>query len=193
MPLEARPGSQSERPTSIGQAYLAEARSTLQSSLGEITHCLDQLHDEDLGWSNHPSHNSIQNIILHLCGNVRQWIVSAVGGAPDCRDRPKEFSDRRAIPKAELIKILKQTVAEADAALAACLPERLLETKRVQGFQTTLLAAVFDSVSHFVGHTHQIVYITRLRLGDRYRFQWAPATPEQGAESSSPAVDGSGH
>jgi hypothetical protein len=57
----------------------------------------------------------------------------------------------------------------------------LLEPRRIQGFETTVLAALFDSVSHFVGHTHQIVYITRLRLGDAYRFQWVPATPEQGA------------
>jgi hypothetical protein len=57
----------------------------------------------------------------------------------------------------------------------------LLERRRIQGFETTVLAAIFDTVSHFVGHQHQIVYITRLRLGDAYRFQWAPATLEQGA------------
>jgi hypothetical protein len=58
---------------------------------------------------------------------------------------------------------------------------RLLEAIHVQGFDTTLLAAVFDSVSHFVGHTLQIVYITRLRVGDAYQFQWTPKSVEQGA------------
>jgi uncharacterized damage-inducible protein DinB len=182
MPIEA--GTETAgagSPESIGEAYLAEARGTLQSALGKIIHCLDQLADEDLQWRPHASHNSIQTIVLHLCGNVRQWIVSAVGGRPDTRDRPAEFAAREPIPKADLIDQLQRTVAEADAALAACKPASLLGRKRVQGFETTNLAAIFDSVGHFVGHTHQIVYITRLRLGDRYRFQWAPVTKEQGA------------
>jgi hypothetical protein len=45
----------------------------------------------------------------------------------------------------------------------------------------TALAAIFDSVPHFVGHTHKIVYITRSLLGDAYQFEWTPSTPEQGA------------
>ena len=125
--------------------------------------------------------NPAGNLCLHLCGNLGQWVASAIGGRPDTRDRKAEFAERRALPKRELIAQLRRTVAEADAALAACPVRELVQPIRVQGFDTTKLAAIFDSVSHFVGHTHQIVYITRLRLGDRYRFQWSPATKEQGA------------
>jgi hypothetical protein len=164
---------------SIGAAYLAEARHALAGALVKIAHCLDQLADEDVRWRPFESHNSIENIVLHLCGNLHQWITSAIGGAPDTRDRPAEFAERRAIPKAQLLARLRRSVAEADAALAACSTASLLTHKRVQGFDTTPLAAIFDSVSHFVGHTHQIVYITRLRLGEAYRFQWTP-TKEQG-------------
>ena len=182
MPVEAgTQAAEAGSPESIGEAYLAEARAALKSSLAKISHCLDQLADEDLWWRAHESHNSIQNIVLHLCGNVEQWITSAVGNKPDMRNRPAEFSDRRPIVKAELLEQLKRTLAEADAVLATCPSHSLLERKRVQGFETTKLSAIFDSVSHFVGHTHQIVYITRLRLGDRYRFQWSPTTKEQGA------------
>jgi hypothetical protein len=182
MPIEAQ-----DRPTdrhseaSIGSALLGAARTTLASSLTKIEHCLDQLGDEDVWWRQHESYNSIQNILLHLCGNVRQWIVHGVGGDPDVRHRVSEFSDRHPFAKAELLVRLRETLAEADGVLAAFSPERLLEPRRIQGFDTTVLAAIFDSVSHFVGHTHQIVYIARLRLGDRYRFQWQPANPEQGA------------
>lgn len=147
----------------------------------KIEHCLEQLRDDDLWWRQQASHNSIQNILLHLCGNVRQWIIHGVGGAADVRQRTTEFADRQPLAKAELLARLRETLAEADRALAAFPPERLLESRRIQGFDTTVLAAVFDSVSHFVGHTHQIVYITRLRLGDAYRFQWEPANAEQGA------------
>ena len=57
----------------------------------------------------------------------------------------------------------------------------LLEPRRIQGFETTGLAAIFDSVAHFKGHTQEIVHLTRMQLGDRYRFEWVPSTPEEGA------------
>src|SRR5205823_10006456 len=99
----------------------------------------------------------------------------------DVRNRALEFSDRQNRTKAELLAMLRETVNQCDRVLAACPAVRLLEKRRIQGFDTTVLSAIFDTASHFVGHQHQIVYITRLRLGDAYRFQWTPPTPEQGA------------
>jgi uncharacterized damage-inducible protein DinB len=180
MPIEAKAHAGGRGAAeSIGEAYLAEARATLAGAMAKIAHCLDQLSDEDLWWRPFEAHNSLENILLHLCGNLHQWITAAIGGAPDTRDRRAEFAERRSIAKAELLARLERAVAEADRALAACPVDTLLEAKRVQGFDTTRLAAIFDSVSHFVGHTHQVVYITRLRLGEAYRFQFTP-TKEQG-------------
>ena len=182
MPIETQKSSpDSHGKPSIGAAFLNESRQMLAGSMKKIVNCLDQLRDEDLWWRQHESHNSIQNIMLHLCGNVRQWIVHAVGDEPDLRHRPTEFADRQPLAKVELIKKLTETLNQADDALADLPPDRLLERRRIQGFDTTILAAIFDSVSHFVGHTHQIVYITRLRLGDAYLFQWTPADAEHGA------------
>jgi hypothetical protein len=181
MPIEAGTSTTSALDPSIGAAYLAEARATLAGARRKITHCFDQLADADLWWRQHESHNSIQNVILHVCGNLRQWIIHGVGGEPDVRDRPLEFADRRALPKAELAAMLNRTLEKCDSVLAALPPARLVERRRIQGFDTTVLSAIFDTVSHFVGHQHQIVYITRLRLGDAYQFQWTPGSPEQGA------------
>lgn len=182
MPIESQERSPDRGvEVSIGSALLSESRQTLAGAMKKIENCLGQLRDEDLWWRQHESHNSIQNIILHLCGNVRQWIVHGVGGEPDVRCRVGEFADRQPLRKAESHLRLRETLTQADRALAAFPPEQLLESRRIQGFDTTVLAAVFDTVSHFVGHTHQIVYITRLRLGDAYRFQWEPANAEQGA------------
>lgn len=180
MPIEAGSPTIAAADASFGAAYLVECRATLASALKKIEHCLDQLTDADLWWRQHESHNSIQNVILHLCGNLRQWIIHGVGGPPDVRNRPEEFADRSQRPKGELIALLRETVATCDRVLAACPPERLLARERIQGFDMTILAALFDTVSHFVGHQHQIVYIARLRLGDAYRFQWTPANPDQG-------------
>jgi hypothetical protein len=120
-------------------------------------------------------------LILHLCGNVRQWIVAGLGGAADGRDRPAEFSERGPIPKDELLRRLAAVVDEARAVLARQTARQLLETRRIQGFAVTGLKAIFDSVPHFRGHTQEIISMTRMQLGDAYKFGWAPTTPEQGA------------
>ena len=76
--------------------------------------------------------NSIANIILHLCGNLRQWIVSGIGGEPDIRDRPKEFLERSSMPKAELIRRLDDITRQADAVLAGVTDQQLLDHRSIQ-------------------------------------------------------------
>ena len=127
--------------------------------------------------------NSIGNLTLHLRGNLRQWIVAGLGGAADSRDRPAEFTELGPIPREELLRKLEAVVGEARAVLARQTARQLLEARRIQGFDVTGLAAIFDSVPHFRGHTQEIVSLTRLQLGDAYKFAWAPTTPEQGAPS----------
>jgi hypothetical protein len=164
----------------IGQAYLTAARQRLAACHDRIRHCIFQLDDTQVWWRPAPAMNSIANIVLHLCGNLRQWIVAGVGGA-DVRNRPQEFAEQGPIPTADLLGRLEQVVREADSALARLDGGRLLEPRRIQGFDETALSAIFGSLAHLAGHTQEIVYITRLQCGDAYRFAWAPATPEQGA------------
>jgi len=167
----------------LAAAVGREAANELASALAKIKHCLGQLTDEQVWWRSRPSLNSIGNLILHLCGNLRQWIVAGLGGAVDSRDRPAEFSEPGPNPKEELLRRLEAVVDEARAALARQTARPLLEARRIQDFDVTGLAAIFDSVPHFRGHTQEIVSLTRLQLGDAYRFAWAPTTPEQGAPS----------
>ena len=175
--------SDSQRPATslLGRAYLAESRRRLAACHERITHCLGQLDDAQVWWRARPALNSIGNLVLHLCGNLRQWLVSGVGGAADVRDRPAEFAEQGPIPKEELLRRLGAVVRAADNALSRVEDSRLLEARRIQGFDETVLSAIFDSLAHLAGHTQEIVFVTRLQLGDAYRFAWAPATPEQGA------------
>jgi Protein of unknown function (DUF1572) len=164
----------------LADAVGAAAAHELQSALKRLEHCLCQLNDEQVWWRSQPSLNSIGNLILHLCGNLRQWIVAGVGGASDVRNRPAEFADRGQIPKEELIRRLQAVVEEAQRILACVNTRQLAEVRRIQGFDLTGMAAIFNSVPHFRGHTQEIVHMTRLQLGDAYRFAWTPTTPEQG-------------
>jgi hypothetical protein len=165
----------------LAAAVGAAAAHELTSALHRIKHCLGQLNDGQVWWRPRPSLNSIGNLVLHLCGNVRQWIVAGIGGAPDVRHRAAEFAERGPIPKDELVRGLETVVEEAKRALADVTARRLVDARRVQGFDVTGLAAIFDSVPHFRGHTQEIVHVTRLQLGDAYQFAWTPTTPEQGA------------
>jgi hypothetical protein len=165
----------------LAAAVGAAAAHELDSALNRIKHCLGQLNDEQVWRRSQPSLNSIGNLILHLCGNLRQWIVSGVGSAADVRNRPAEFAERGPLPKEELMRSLEAVVEEAQRILAGVDARQLAEVRRIQGFDVTGVAAIFSSVPHFRGHTQEIIHMTRLQLGDAYKFAWTPSSPAQGA------------
>ncbi|HEX5409680.1 MAG TPA: DinB family protein [Gemmatimonadaceae bacterium] len=157
--------------TNIGQSFLDHSRQfLLRDFLPKIAACANKLSDDDIWWRPNDTSNSIGNLLLHLSGNVRQWIVSGVGGAPDARDRPREFAERTAIPGAELMAALTATVEEAEQVLANISPDALLEIRHIQGNDVTILEAVYHVVEHFSMHTGQITYITKLRTGQDLGF-----------------------
>lgn len=166
--------------TDVGRATIDAARSTLTESLRKIEHCLAQLTDADMSFRPRPEMNSIAIVINHLCGNLKQWIISGIGGAADDRDRPREFADPGLVTVDQVRQKLRTRLAEVDAVLAAIEPSDLLRTRRVQGSDVTGIHALWKSVSHFVGHTHQIVQWTRLLRGDAYQFEYVPKGKEQG-------------
>jgi hypothetical protein len=166
---------------SVGRAYLEEARRRLAACRDRIRHCLEQLEDSEVWWRPQEGMNSIANLMLHLGGNLRQWIVAGVGGSPDSRDRPREFAERGPMAKEELLRRLEQVIGAADAVLAKTNEEQLLASRRIQGFEETVLSAIFASLAHLSGHTQEIICLTRLLRGNAYLFAWSPETPEQGA------------
>src|SRR5919108_4206643 len=104
----------------IGQAFLDQSRHYLSNQyLPKIAASVERLTAEDLWWRSNPASNSAGNLLLHLAGNMRQWIISGLGGAPDHRQRQREFDARDGGSAAELLGQLRNTVREADAVLAA--------------------------------------------------------------------------
>ena len=148
---------------SASRAFIQNARELLQDEyLPKIERCLERLTDEQIWWRPNPECNSIGNLLLHLSGNARQWIVSGLGGATDERQRQAEFDERRIIPRDELLAILKTTLADVDSSLALFDPARLLETFKIQGTETTGLSAIFHVTEHFSMHTGQIIMLTKM-------------------------------
>jgi hypothetical protein len=162
------------------EAFLEASRSGLQRGLTKIRHCVDQLDDQQIWLRPRPEMNSIANLLLHLCGNLRQWIISGVGGSPDVRDRPAEFADRSGKSKAELLGALSDVIGQCDEVLSHVEPSALIETRRIQGFDIQLLAAIFDTVAHLQGHVQEIIHMTRFIKGEAYRFDFVPQGKAQG-------------
>jgi uncharacterized damage-inducible protein DinB len=157
--------------------FLASAQDTLaKQSLPRIVKCLQRLSEEEIWWRPNPASNSAGNLVLHLCGNVRQWIIAGLGGAQDRRERDREFAERGPIPREALVAQLRGTVREACRVLAQLSNESLTRKYKIQGYRVAGLDAVFRVTEHFGYHTGQIIYITKLQRAQDLKFTHLPAT-----------------
>ena len=136
----------------------------------KIRRCLDVLPSRAVWLREDEQSNSIGNLLLHLAGNVRQWIVSSVGGAPDSRYRSGEFVARDGADVEELFAALRRTLDDADAVIASLTPELLLERRTIQGRELSVLEAVYHVVEHFALHTGQIILLTKRHAPGRIHF-----------------------
>ena len=149
--------------TTTTDRFISCAREFLVAEyLPKIERCLERLNDEQIWWRPNEESNSIGNLVLHLCGNARQWIVSGVGGAADGRDRDAEFARREAVPRAELLALLRTTLADIDNVLKTLTPETLIQQRTIQGSDVDVLEAIFHVTEHFSMHTGQIILLTKL-------------------------------
>jgi hypothetical protein len=161
---------------SLAVVFRKDACSNLRKHLPRIVRCLELLSDRDIWWRPNTASNSAGNIVLHLCGNVRQWIISGLGGAPDMRDRDSEFAERGPIPRRALITQLKKTIDEASKIIEGAAPEILLREFSIQGYRVSGLVAIAHVSEHFSYHAGQIIYVTKLKRGTDLRFTRLPAT-----------------
>jgi len=146
---------------SLAQEFLSTAARILEQDVSRIETCLSKLPADSLWTRDSENENAVGNLLLHLEGNVRQWILSGLAGVPDRRDRPAEFSTRAGATASALLTTLRATVEDAVSVIRTLPDARLVETVSIQGYDTTVLAAVFHVVEHFSGHTFQIILMTK--------------------------------
>jgi len=155
----------------LAAAFVAQSRRYLASEYPtKIQRCLDVLPEAAIWRRDDDASNSIGNLLLHLSGNIGQWIVSGVGGAPDARVRRAEFEAREGDGGAALMERLLATVRDADAVLASLDAVRLAERCTIQGRDVTVLDAVYHVVEHFSMHTGQIILLAKRFAPGRVQF-----------------------
>jgi uncharacterized damage-inducible protein DinB len=150
--------------------FLEFSVTKLEQLAGRIAACLDRL-DDDRIWARGGAHeNAIGNLVLHLCGNVRQWIVAGVGGSADVRQRDSEFAAQGGVARAELAARLHSTVAEAGQVIRSLPHERLAERIVIQGYEVSRFEAIYHVVEHFSMHTGQVLFATKMLTGSDLGF-----------------------
>lgn len=163
MSAEPVSGNQSPSVNAVSRAFIERAIEFLTGDyLPKIERCLEQLNDEQIWWRANEESNSIGNLVLHLCGNARQWIVCGLGFQPDNRVRDLEFSRRDPLERAALLKLLRSTLNDVESVLRKLDPATLLEKRMIQGSEVDVLEAVFHVTEHFSMHTGQIILLTKL-------------------------------
>jgi len=178
-------------PTSsdLARPFLVQARRLLlQIHEPRIAACLRALSSEQIWWRANPACNSVGNLVLHLEGNVKQWIVSGLGGAPDLRRRDQEFSEFGPIPRPKLLARLRKAVAEADRMMGKLDGEALARTYSIQGFRVTGLQAAFHVAEHFSHHAGQIILLTKMLGGKDLKFTRLPGERKKGSSKSISAL-----
>lgn len=134
----------------------------LNENTPRIKKCLDELNEEEVWMRPNDSSNSVGNLILHLCGNIRQYIISSLGGEKDTRERDKEFETKGGKTKAELFEKLTVTVDQAVEVIKKLDEESILEVRSVQGFSYSGVGNIIHVVEHYSYHTGQIAFWTKL-------------------------------
>ena len=155
---------------SIEADFLTCCAAKLEELCGRIEVCLGKLTADQIWMRGSENQNAVGNLVLHLNGNVRQWILSGVGGERDARDRDAEFAARGGKDPQELANLLRDTVNRAVATIRELPPARLAERKTIQNYEGTVLKAILHVVEHFSGHTMQIIFITKMLTGEDMGF-----------------------
>ena len=145
-------------------ALVAETRRRLfEESIPRIKKCLDLLTEDEIWYKPNANSNSVGNIILHLCGNVRQWLGTGLGKLPKVRQRDEEFSTKGGFTKKEILEKLKKLQEMSENVLSKLTPEDLLAIHDVQVYQETGLSILVHVTEHFSYHVGQITYFVKAK------------------------------
>ena len=148
----------------LSHEFISQSIFRMDESTQRIIQCLEILPPEAIWQRPNESSNSIANLILHLCGNIRQYAVAGLCGGEDLRIREAEFTERNSFGKAELLERLVSTVEAAKSCMTQMNASELLRVRLVQGFELTGIGIIIHVTEHYSYHTGQIAFWTKCLL-----------------------------
>ena len=154
----------------LERQFLAFSCTKLRELASRIDVCMAALSSEQVWKRGGENENAIGNLVLHLCGNVRQWIIAGLGGEPDARQRSAEFTAQGGVGAVELREKLNETVSRAVAVIEGVVAAELLRHRNIQGYEVSGLEAIYHVVEHFSMHTGQIIFAAKAVTGADFGF-----------------------
>ena len=145
----------------LSQEFIDQCIFRLHENTSKVVRCLAELNEEEVWRRPNENSNSIANMILHLCGNIRQYAISSLGHLPDNREREKEFSITGGFTKDELKTKLASTVDEAIKIISTSDEINLLQIRSVQGFTLSGIGIIIHVTEHYSYHSGQIILMTK--------------------------------
>jgi|SRR3990172_7606991 len=146
----------------ITSEFINQCVHRIELNLPRIEKCLNVLTEEEVWQKPNKSSNSIGNLILHLSGNITQYIISSLGHKPDNRKRDEEFSARGGFTKHDLLEKITSTVKQAVKVIRKTNDEELERVRKVQMYSISGIACIVHVTEHFSYHTGQIVFWTKM-------------------------------
>lgn len=134
----------------------------IRENLPRITRCFEQLSETEIWQKPVPAGNSMANLLLHLRGNITQYIISGLGGLPDNRIRDEEFTTEGGYDKATLLHLIAETIGNATGIIEAVDENNLLQERTVQGFRLSGTGIIIHVTEHLSYHTGQIALYTKM-------------------------------
>ncbi|WP_422080293.1 DinB family protein [Ulvibacterium sp.] len=151
-----------DKVSQLAEEFIVQSIYRMDESTRMIHICMEQLSEEEIWTRHNESSNSIGNQILHLCGNITQYAIAALGQKADSRERNKEFETRSGYSKSQLVRMLEDTVEKAKRAINGSTVENLMRKRNVQGFYFSGMGIVIHVVEHYSYHVGQIAQWTKM-------------------------------
>ncbi|MDQ6770060.1 MAG: DUF1572 domain-containing protein [Gemmatimonadota bacterium] len=156
---------------SLAELFLSRSRYWLTKEYPiKLRHCVKALPPAAVWARPNDGSNSIGNLLVHLTGNVTEWILGGIGGQSITRHRSFEFTQRKGADGAALLEGLDAVLRDADSVLGGLSAPDLERSITIQGRETTVLGAVYHVVEHFAMHTGQIILLTKMYAPGKIRF-----------------------
>jgi len=146
----------------FSKEFIEQSILRLNQNTPKIISCINELNDAEIWKKPNVSLNSVGNLILHLCGNITQYIISSLGETEDTRERDKEFSTIGGYSKSELINKLNIAVEKAITIIQNMDADDLLRKRYVQGFLSSGIGNIIQITEHYSYHTGQVIFWTKL-------------------------------
>jgi uncharacterized damage-inducible protein DinB len=142
--------------------FISQSIIRIDENTAKVKSCMKELDDHEVWFYPNAHVNSVGNTILHLCGNIRQYVISSIGGQHDIRERDLEFSTKGGFTNAELVIKLSDTIEEAKSFIACVSHENLHRHRIVQKTSYSGIGIIIHITEHYSYHTGQIILLTKL-------------------------------